>query len=100
MFWDLPPDGKCEWATLRNFVGQYNMIRGTTYTRSRCLDIEERNQSQPELLLESPSDEPMVVERKILVWPPDFFKYRRTEHDVFNQLQAQVQPHFQDNLYA
>ena len=70
MFSCLPPDTICEWASLRDFVGHYNSLRGTAYRRTACLDVEKGNTKEPEVLLEAQGEIPIVIERKSIVWPP------------------------------
>ena len=70
MFSCLPPDNGCEWADLREFVSRFNKLRGKAYYRSACLDKERRNTKEPEVLLEAPGEDPIVIERKSIVWPP------------------------------
>ena len=67
MFWCFPPGGKCEWRHLSRFVDDYNSTYEKAYTRSACLDVERRNTKEPELLLESPKDTPIVLEHKTVV---------------------------------
>ena len=69
MFSCLPPDHRCEWVNLRDFVSHYNKIRGKAYRRTVCLEIERRNTKEPEVLLEAPGEVPIVIERKSIVWP-------------------------------
>jgi hypothetical protein len=70
MFSCLPPDNGCEWADLREFVSRFNKLRGKAYYKSACLDKERRNTKEPEVLLEAPGEDPIVIERKSIVWPP------------------------------
>ena len=78
----FPPDGKCEWNHLSGFVARYNDMFGTTYRRSACLDVETRDEKEPELLLEAPGESPIVIERKSVVWPHEYFSDHRNEHDL------------------
>jgi hypothetical protein len=41
----------------------------------------------------------MVIERKAIVWPPNYLKYHRSEHDFGDCFVSQVSPLFQDNAY-
>lgn len=76
---------KCECYHLRGFVGCCNSSRGAAYSQERCLDVEGRNDKEPELLLDAPNEIPIVVERKSVVWPRDeYFSDHRTEHDLYD----------------
>ena len=83
-FWCFPPDSKCEWVDLRSFVKKYNRTHAKTYCRSACLDVESRNDSEPEVLLVAPDEIPIVIERKSVVWPPEHFAGHRNEHDLLH----------------
>ena len=79
----FPPEGKCEWSHLRDFVERYNSTRGKSYTLAACLDVEERSEKEPELLLKASGETPMVIERKSVVWPRDeYFSDHSNEHDL------------------
>ena len=83
VFWCFPSRSKYEWADLRGFVAQYNAINGTAYERVACLDVETRDRKAPELLLESPGEIPMVIERKSVVWPRDYLSDHGNEHPLY-----------------
>jgi len=100
MFWCLPPSGKCEWANLKEFARQFNEQYGSEYRLSRCLDVSDNSRPQPEVLLEAPGEIPMVIERKAVVWPPDYFKYHRTEHEFRDLFLHQISGQFDGDLYA
>lgn len=99
MFWCLPPSGKCEWSNLRKFAEQFNDAFSTKYRLSKCLDISDSSKPQPEVLLESVGDKCMVIERKAIVWPRNYLKYHRSEHDFSDSFTPQVSPLFQDDTY-
>lgn len=100
MFHCLPSDNKCEWAKLKGFVKQFNETFNTDYTLAECLDVVDRNTKQPEILLKSPNHKSMVIEHKVLVWPKDYLKFHRTEHEFkdffFERFDSQL---FHDSLY-
>ena len=83
LFSCMPQTGGCEWHGLRGFVVQYNQQFGTNYLRTACLDRELRNEKVPEVLLEAPGERPMVIERKAVAWPLDFFHSHSNEHNLF-----------------
>lgn len=99
MFWCMPPGSKCEWVHLIPFVEHYNSTYNTDFRLKQCLDVAGHTK-QPEVLLESSSGEQMVIERKSIVWPADYFKYHRSEHDFSEAVQEQLTSHFRDDLYV
>lgn len=99
-FWCLPPSGKCEWANLRHFVKKFNVEYKATYRLAKCLDVLDSSQPQPEVFLDGNGDRPMVIERKALVWPHDYFKYHRTEHDFAEKIHELLNAHFTEGAYA
>lgn len=83
IFHCFPPQEKCEWYHLRDFVESYNSSRGTAYSLEQCLDFNGRSDKQPELLLDAPNEPSIVIERKSVVWPRDeYFSDHRNEHDL------------------
>ena len=101
MFWCYPNPSKCEWQSLRLFVEHYNQIYGCSYQRSVCLDVVDRHNKQPELLLvDSCGAKRMVVERKCICWPRDYVKLHSKEHLVADRLIAAVSSVLKDSLYC
>ncbi len=103
IFWCFPPEDKCEWYHLRDFVDHYNNTRGKVYTLTACLDVEGRSEKEPEILLEAPRETPIVIERKAVVWPRDeYFSDHRNEHDLHdllvNKIRSRGNP-FTDSAY-
>ena len=79
----FPPQEKCEWYHLRDFVDCYNRGLGKAYTLKACLDVVERSDKEPELMLEASEEVPIVVERKTVVWPrEEYFSDHRNEHNL------------------
>lgn len=99
----FPPEGKCEWDYLRDFVAQFNAIYGTAYTRSKCLDVENSTGKEPELLLEAPGErKSVVIERKSVVWPRNYFSDHHNEHYLFDHFMSKLYLHgnpFKDSVY-
>ena len=91
----FPPQEKCEWFHLREFVDRYDTSREKAYTLTACLDVEGRSDKEPELLLNAPEETPIVIERKSVVWPrEEYFSDHRNEHDLhdlFLVLQPQIE---------
>ena len=88
----FPPDQGCEWVNLRSFVDCYNKLRGKSYRRSACLEVERRNTKEPEVLLEANGEVPIVIERKSIVWPPgnEYFADHHKEHYLLNHFVSRL----------
>lgn len=99
IFWCYPPSGKCEWAHLRDFVAHFNSLCGKSYRLSKCLDVEIRDEKQPEVLIEAAGEIPLVIERKSVVWPPEYFSNHSNEHDLFQRILELIGSSFQDTVY-
>ncbi len=100
-------DGKCEWLDggLRGFVAQFNEAFGKDYDLSKCPDIYDRTRKQPEVLLESKSlnYQPVVIERKKVVYPDKYYEKHRLSHDFFACFRAlyekELEPHLHKGMY-
>ena len=88
------PQGKCEWANLIGFVREYNRMYNKAYVRAACLDVEEHNSREPEVLLEAPGDISIVIERKAAVWPRDYCSDHANMHDFLKLFNAVVDDRF------
>ena len=98
----LPPPNKCEWVHLRDFVDQYNSTLNKEYYRSRCLDKENRNEKQPEVMLAAPGEISIVVERKSVVWQSGYLRDHENEHKFQEFLEDTIHSHgslFKDAPY-
>lgn len=85
LFHCVPDTGGCERRNLEGFPGQFNSMFGTNYRFSRCLDVENRIDKMPELLLEAPGLTPIVLESKVVAWPRDYCLRHRRLHIFANQ---------------
>ena len=47
----IPPQNKCEWANLKEFVADYNRARNKDFRLVACLDRENSGSKEPEVLL-------------------------------------------------
>lgn len=98
-------DSKCEWLNgLQAFAVQFNEKFGKDYSLSECLDISgDKNRKQPEVLLEFSGHQPMVIERKRIVYPPDYYQKHRIFHDFWNHFRAsyykKLEPQLQKDIY-
>ena len=79
---------------------------GTAYTRSKCLDSYGPGNKQPaqarkrpEVLLEADGEDPIVIERKAVVWPSDFQRDHSKEHDLPNRVANVLGEEFNDFTY-
>ena len=99
IFCCFPPQEKCEWANLIGFVQKYNDTYGKSYVRTACPDVEDNNSKQPEVLLEAEGEIPIVIERKTIVWPRDYFSDHANEHDFRKTFWAAMDEEFDDALY-
>ena len=97
-----PPERKCEWVHLKSFVDQYNTTFQKSYRRSKCLDKTGEHGKQPEFLINSPGEIPIVIEHKFVVWPPMHLSDHNNEHDrlytFMNRIRSQGNP-FTDSAY-
>ena len=88
---------KCEWNSgIRDFVIQLNAEFGKRYSLSECLDLKSKG---PEVLLEAPDGEPIVIERKFIVWPKYHLRDHAKEHLLFDLVCKPLNGLFQDELY-
>ena len=99
MFHCSPPQGKCEWVHLKDFVAHFNALYGTEYNRSRCLDVENSSEKEPEVLVDDPGRAPMVIERKSVAWPPGHFSYHSKEHYLSDCILDSLGYLFRDSVY-
>lgn len=77
-------DGKCEWNKgLKDFAAQFNEIYSKDYSLSKCLDIAG-NKKQPEILLESSGNKPIVIECKKIVYPKNYYQQLRHIDNFFH----------------
>ena len=95
----MPTNKKCEWKELEPFVEEFNRINGTHYERKTCLDIVNRNSKQPEVLLTCAGLKPVVIERKAIVWPPDFLSKHSKFHRLGDTLSKKLSPIYNDSPY-
>ncbi len=99
MFHCSPPQGKCEWVHLKDFVAHFNALHGPRYILSRCLDVNNSSEKEPEVLLEAPGCVPVVIEHKSVAWPPYHLCYHSNEHHLGELLFARLGGLFRDALY-
>lgn len=105
MFAHFEYPGKCEWlgGGLDAFVKYYNEQSGTAYALTACLDIVKIagiTPKAPEVLLtDSGAGKQMVIERKSIVWPPNYIHRHRLEHDFAESIWTKTHGRFDDSAY-
>jgi hypothetical protein len=77
----FPSSKECERQYTEPFVNFLNSTEGTSFRHTACLDRNNRTSPQPEALYTDQSNQrELVIERKSLVWPPDYFLIHRNDH--------------------
>jgi hypothetical protein len=105
MFTHFEYPGKCEWlgGGLNGFVDHINKLHGTAYALTRCLDVVQisgTTRKEPEVLLtDSGCGQQMVIERKAVVWPPNYLHRHQLEHDFANTIWQNTQASYRDATY-
>lgn len=103
LFCCLPDDVKCEPFILRDLLRKLIEAESGAYSRIRCLDREERNQKEPELLIDGTDVVPIVVERKSVAWPSEsYYSDHRNSHALvshFGRYVSENKDPFQNGLY-
>lgn len=90
----LPPKG-CECSILGAFVDSINRLWGTEYSNFECLHRTDRRTRQPEALWrDERSAAILAIERKSLVWPPDYVRDHATEHEFGGAINRGLGQHF------
>lgn len=105
MFAHFTKSGKCEWfqGGLVEFIHHYNNECGTSYTLTKCLDVERSGGATPKmpevLLTDSKSGVQMVIERKSVVWPGDYIRKHENEHAFAEAVWQTAGGWYQDACY-
>ncbi|SNT13800.1 hypothetical protein SAMN05421770_104338 [Granulicella rosea] len=105
MFTHFEQPGKCEWlgGGLNGFVDHLNRVYGTAYALTRCLDVVQISgvtSKEPEVLLtDSENEQQMVIERKSVVWPPNYLHRHQLEHDFANTVWQHTRGSYRDATY-
>ena len=84
------PNSDCEWYDLRRFVVDYNEDHDTTYRRFSCHDRVIRDRPAVDVLLKAENSLKMAIERKSVVWPPDFLSNHRNMHDLADMVEDRI----------
>lgn len=77
----LPESGGCERHRTDPFVEHLNAIEGMKFRHVACLDLIYRNSRQPEALyIDAETRAQLVIERKNVIWPPDYAACHKNDH--------------------
>ena len=96
----LPTTGKCEWLDLRHFVERYNQVNQASFERTACLDVENRTCPMPEILCtDQRTQAKLLVERKVLTWPPNYFVQHESLHRFFEDVHRGLGPAIRSGRY-
>lgn len=96
----LPESGGCERQRTDPFVNHLNWLEGTNYVHSVCLDVLHRNSPQPEALYtDEGSGRRLVIERKNLVWPPEYAVGHKNDHFVVDLVSDGLKGLISDDPY-
>jgi hypothetical protein len=81
---------KCEWKILGSFVEIFNKNIGRNYKLDKCLDLANRNEKQPEVLLKCSGFIDVTIERKSVVYPVDYVRTENNFHRFGEELTKMV----------
>lgn len=89
----LPHSGGCERQRVEPFVQHINAVEGYNFIHIACLDRIYLNSPQPEALYkDDKAAETMVIERKAIVWPPDYAKLHASDHRLASLISERLRP--------
>src|ERR1700733_4814995 len=106
MFAHFEYPGKCEWlgGGLDAFVRHYNEQFWTACALTKCLDVVKISGTTPKapevLLTDSGTGKQMVIERKSVVWPPNYIQRHRLGHDFAELIRTKTHGLFRDGAYT
>ncbi len=87
MLFECAEDARgCEWHNLKGLVREYEKLYGSRYQHVDCVDVSDRMNKSPEVLLKAPGDRNMVIEHKIVpssVGPGSYLHNHSKEHAFF-----------------
>lgn len=89
----LPSKCHCEERLLTPFIAHYNRHLGTTYEFRHRLDVGSHTPQPEALYIDAVSQHGMVVERKNLVWPPEYAQIHDSLHMVTSIIGTTIAPH-------
>ena len=96
----LPESGGCERQRTDPFVNHLNWLEGTNYVHKACLDVIDRNTPQPEALyVDEDSGARLVIERKNLVWPPEYAVGHKNDHFLVDLVTEGLRDLISDDAY-
>ena len=89
----LPRKCRCgdfEQRRLGPFLTHYNRVRGTDYVFERRLDATGPKPQPEAAYKDSRTGHELVIERKSLIWPPDFAQLHTTSHAIAAMIDSQL----------
>ncbi|MCB0172093.1 MAG: hypothetical protein KDJ97_16205 [Anaerolineae bacterium] len=98
-FYYLPPTNANEWNHLKNFVSQFNYEFNTSFQLDNLPELENRDSPQPEAILKD-SHFCIAIERKIIVWPFDYFHHHSLWHSFAESICDKIGLYFDDDIYT
>jgi hypothetical protein len=87
----LVESGGCERAGTEPFIEHLNRLGKTRYVYKSCLDVLNRETPQPETLyVDEILNESVVIERKSIIWPPNYARGHANDHFVREQISKEL----------
>lgn len=89
----LPSKCRHEERLLAPFVAHYNRHSGSLYEFRQRLDLGSHSPQPEALYIDAVSEQRLVIERKNLIWPPDYAQMHDSVHMVERIVGAKITPH-------
>lgn len=89
----LPSRCRCEERLLAPFISHYNRHTGTAFEFRERLDVGSHIPQPEALYVDLTSQRRLVVERKNLIWPPDYARIHDSLHTVTSIVDTAITPH-------
>ena len=101
----LPKSYDCEHQVTNPFVEYLNCLRNTSFIHVSCLDKVRRSvkktPSTPDVLYrDEQTGQPLVIEHKSLIWPPELAKRHQNDHYLVDELLLLLEPEIVDGPFA
>lgn len=89
----LPSRCRCEERLLTPFIAHYNRQGGTSYEFRARLDLGSHTPQPEALYIDPTSEQRLVVERKNLIWPPEYAQVHDSLHMVTDIVATMITSH-------
>lgn len=89
--------GQCEMRWLAPFVRRYNRVRICDFVLDRRLDATGPAPQPEAAYVDANTRDVLVIERKSVIWPPDFAQLHATSHEVCGIVDAALGPVLEPN---